>query len=277
MWYGRFAALVAAGVLTSCSSSGPELLRDGARLIDEGNYAAAVRKLEGARDQLPQVAAVWNHLGVAYHGNGQAAEAVQAYTQALALDRNLAAARFNLGCLRLEQGQFTQAVGELTTFTGLQPKTVEGWIKLSAAQTGARLPDAAERSLQSALKLDPSNADAWNRLGLLHWNRRRVRDAQTAFESALRHRPDSADALLNLAVLHHAQPGDRTMAVAFYRKYLSLTPRRGLRRRSGDVRQLETELAPVPRRRWCPLHRRTLSRPMRAFRQNHRPRPHRQL
>jgi len=78
-------------------------VRQAERLLREEKFADAVPKLEAARDLLPQSALVWNELGRAYHGAGRALDAVQAYTQALALDRNLAAARYNLGQLHLDQ------------------------------------------------------------------------------------------------------------------------------------------------------------------------------
>ncbi len=121
--------LAAAGLLplAGCTPAGPRALLKGERLMRAGNYAAAVAKLEEATQLLPNQPPAWNHLGLAYHGAGRPEEAIRAYQRALALDRNLAAARYNLGCVYLEATNLPAAIGELTTFTSLQPNTGLGW------------------------------------------------------------------------------------------------------------------------------------------------------
>src|SRR5258708_2224742 len=90
-------------LFSGCADSGPRALLQGEHLVRESKYAQAIPKLEQAARLLPRDARAWNHLGLAYHGGGRDQEAAKAYQQALALDRNLAAAHFNLGCLHLEQ------------------------------------------------------------------------------------------------------------------------------------------------------------------------------
>src|SRR5437867_5047803 len=140
---------------------GPRALLQGERLLREGKSPEAIQKLGQAANLLPQDARAWNHLGVAYHGAGRLAEAVKAYQQALALDRNLAAGHYNLGCLHLEQNNLPAAVAELTSYTGFQPNAPDGWTRLGMAQWRARQLDAAEKSFRQALKLNAHSAGAW--------------------------------------------------------------------------------------------------------------------
>ncbi|MBI3874684.1 MAG: tetratricopeptide repeat protein, partial [Verrucomicrobia bacterium] len=99
----QFAALWGAVWLAGCSPSGPQALREGDRLVSEGKFAEAVAPLRIAVEKLPKEARAWNHLGLALHQSGSVKDAERAYRQALALDNNLLQARFNLGCLLLEQ------------------------------------------------------------------------------------------------------------------------------------------------------------------------------
>src|SRR6185295_16589981 len=125
----RTAALLAI-LFTGCMASGPRALLDGERLINEGRYELAAEKLKLATQLLPQNAQAWNHLGLAYHGAGQWTNAIQAYHRALALDKNLAAVRYNSGCGLLEQKDAVSAIDQLKSYTLLQPGSADGWLKL---------------------------------------------------------------------------------------------------------------------------------------------------
>src|SRR5712692_4775069 len=73
---------------------GPTALLQGERAIGEGNLEGAVEQLQKATRLLPKNAQAWNHLGLAYHGSRQPAEALGAYRQALACDYKIAAAEY---------------------------------------------------------------------------------------------------------------------------------------------------------------------------------------
>src|SRR2546426_9810078 len=207
-----------------CTPPGPRAVRDGERLIREGKFDRAIRRLEEGARLLPKSAPVWNHLGLAYHNAGRADDAIRAYQQALALDRNLAAARYNLGCLYLEQGNATAAVVELTTYTVLQPNAYAGWVKLATAQLRGRQLDVAERSFHQAQRLNGRAPEALNGLGLVQMQRRHYVEAHQQFSAALRQQPDYAPALLNVAIVSHQHLNNRTFALQKYREYLALKP-----------------------------------------------------
>src|SRR6185295_19652079 len=115
--------------ISGCTPAGPGALLKGERLIREGKYEQALEKLMTATQLLPKEARAWNYLGLAHQGNGQPAEAERAYRAALALDHKLAAARYNLGCLYLEQNKPAQAVDELTSYSLLQQADLNCWLK----------------------------------------------------------------------------------------------------------------------------------------------------
>src|SRR5688572_5075454 len=101
---------VLAFLFIGCQPPGPKALLDGERLIREGHYERALKRLNKAVELLPQNAQVWNHLGLAYHGLRRYPDAVQAYQQALKLDRNLASVHFNLGNLYFELNRTQEAI-----------------------------------------------------------------------------------------------------------------------------------------------------------------------
>jgi tetratricopeptide (TPR) repeat protein len=223
-------------------------LLDGERLIGQGQFEQAVEKLRVAVNLMSTNAQAWNHLGLAFHGAGQPAQALVAYQRALACDPNLATASFNLGALYLEQNNLAAAIPSLTTFTLLQPSSVEGRLMLASAQWRARQLDAAERTYREALQLDPHLAEALNGLGMIDVQRRRYADARAQFLAALGAQPHYPPALLNLAVVSHRHLNQRTFALEKYRQYVALEPPAPNRDDVAIIASnLDTELNPPPR------------------------------
>ena len=246
-----FLALVMPGLvilLTACTPPGPRALLEGDRLLREGKYQKAIQKLESARRYMERDPRVWNWLGLAYQGAGNADLAVAAYRQALELDRSsnmVFAAHYNLGNLYLEQGNAAAAVGELTSFC-LLSNSLPALLKLGQAELRSRQVDAAGRTFERALRSWANEPAALNGLGLVYAQRNRPRDAAQCFQNALRQKATYAPALLNLAVLYHQQPGQKAYAVQKYREYLALEPHAANEEAvKAALRDLEQELAPV--------------------------------
>src|SRR5436190_696248 len=236
---------VGAIILAGCSDPGSRALLSGEKLIQQRQYAKAVAQLETATRLLPRNAQAWNHLGLALHYQNQFQPAQQAYRQALAIDHNLASARFNLGNLFLEHNDLPAAVDQFTSYTLLQPRSLEAWLKLSSAQLQTRRYDAAERSFKAALELQPASCEALNGLGNVAFYRRRLQDALNYFNRALALDTNYAPAVLNVAVLAHQSLNNRQQALRGYRTYMALAPNApNLDAVKAATGQLEAELAP---------------------------------
>ncbi|MCS7338484.1 MAG: tetratricopeptide repeat protein [Verrucomicrobiae bacterium] len=241
---GACLACAGAVALTSCAPSGADLVRDAKRLMGEGRRVESVQKLKLAASLLPTNALVWNELGLAYHYAGDLTNAAAAYAKALKLNRDLAEARFNLGCLLFEQGRLDAARAELTAYTLQRPSDVAGWLRLGSVQLRLRDAAGAEKSFAEALKLEPKNPAALNGLGVALAQRNRPKEAAEAFGAALDAAPDFAPAALNLAIVAHAQLNNRLLAIEKYRQYATLTPRAPDAHLALNMaEQLERELA----------------------------------
>jgi tetratricopeptide (TPR) repeat protein len=241
------AALALLVFLVACGPPGPRALLKADRLIQEGKYRQALQELEAARPYLERDPRLWNWFGLAYQGAGDAPHAVEAYQQALKLDRSsnlVHVAHYNLGCLYLEQGNALAAVNEFRSFC-LLSNSLPALLKLAQAESQSKQFDAAERSFGAVLRLRPGDPTALNGLGLLNAQRNHLREAIQYFQAALRYDPQYASALLNLAILYQRQPGQQASAVQKYREYLALTPRpNNYETVRATLQRLEQEIAP---------------------------------
>ncbi|HEY1170910.1 MAG TPA: tetratricopeptide repeat protein [Verrucomicrobiae bacterium] len=227
--------------LAACAPKGPKALLEGEKLLQAGKPAEALVLLKQATELLPQNAQAWNHLGLAYHQTGKLEDAAQAYNQALRLDRDLVAVRYNLGTLMLDHGDPARALNEFKTFTLLKPESVEGHVQQGTAHLRLRQWSEAESAFVTAQKLDKSNPEALNGLGLVLLQRQRVRDAATYFNAAIQQDPKFAAARLNLAVIYHQHLTNYPLALTQYRAYLaSQPPPADMAEVSSVVKQLES-------------------------------------
>src|SRR6185503_7968465 len=245
----RFAFLGLGALLlfAGCSDPGSRALLSGEKLIQQRQYAKAIAELQTATRLLPKNAQAWNHLGLALHYDHQFQLAQQAYRQALAIDQNLASARFNLGNLLLEHSDVSGALDQFTSYTLLHQRSLEGWLKLASAQLQTRRYDAAERSFKAALELHPGSCEALNGLGNVAFYRRRLQDALNYFNRALALDTNYAPAVLNVAVLAHQSLNNRQQALLGYRNYMALAPgAANIAAVKATATQLEAELAPQP-------------------------------
>ena len=238
-------------LLSGCTPPGPRALLEGKRLLEHGKYSQAVDKLKSATLLLPANAQAWNYLGLACHYAGRVELAEQAYKRALALNRDLSEAHYNLACLWLAQNkpEKTEAAKtELLAYTLRRGNSAEGLLKLGLAQLRSRELVGAEKSFTDALRLNPQSPEGLNGLGLVRVQRGHPDEAAKLFRSALKAQPDYRPALLNLAIVSEEYLKDRPLALQKFRQYAALKPAPP---EAQAVRllavQIEQELNPPPR------------------------------
>jgi tetratricopeptide (TPR) repeat protein len=241
------ALLASATLLAGCSPPGERALTTGEKLLREHRYAEAVEHLKSATSLLSSNALAWNALGIALHHSDKPLEAEKAYQKAVSLNRDLAEARFNLGCLLLEQGRFDAARSEFVAYAFRRPNALDGLLKLASAQMRLRDYAAAEKTYSEVLRVNAASAEALNGLGVIRLQRGKPAEAAAFFNSALRQQTNYSPAVLNLAVVSHVHMRDKAAALRLYRDYLALEPGASDSESvQAAVRVLQNELSPPP-------------------------------
>lgn len=234
--------------LTGCTPAGPAAVLKGKKYLERGNLPEAIAQFERAKELLPTNAAAWNYYGVALQRAGQAGPAADALQRALALNRNLVEAHFNLGCALLDQNRNEAAKAEFITYNSLRHNSdPNGWLKLGIAQL--RLGDiaGAEKSFVQLRDLSPNDPEADNGLGLARIQRKNPQDAMKFFAAARQKKPDFAPAILNLATTSYDYLNDKKSALDYFRAYLALNPRPANWNEVNVIAStLEQQFAPPP-------------------------------
>jgi tetratricopeptide (TPR) repeat protein len=107
------------------------------RALAEGHPVAweqASRDFRRAVLVLPGFARAWNNLGIAAARRGLVAEAIRDYRTAIERDPQLAAPRYNLGSLYLEEGDAAGAVALLEEAARMEPEGVHIQARLARAR-----------------------------------------------------------------------------------------------------------------------------------------------
>ncbi len=220
---------------TGCTPPGPAALLKGEVLLNRGEFPAAIRKLRQATELLAEDPRSWNLLALAYHRSGKTKESEQAYRKSLTLDSDFAVARYNLGCLLLENGKFKEAEEQFKYSRNLANENPMIWVKRGTARLGEGKWEEAEAFYKTALEQNPALPEAWNGLGLIHAKRSQPQKAWNSFSNAIMQDEKYAPAFLNQAVISQrqamqSQASDKqrrqnlSLAQSKYRRFLHWAP-----------------------------------------------------
>jgi tetratricopeptide (TPR) repeat protein len=246
-WRAALAIVAAACLtLTACAPPGERALHKGDRLLQDGQFAEAIDQLRTATELLAMEtntavsSKAFSLLGLAYQQAGRLDLARQAYQNALKLNRNLAEADYNLGCLELQQTNLLRARDYFITYTSLRPGDANGFMQLGvtyyreAQQSFLAAPKPgflanAKTNFVRAQNL-VKTAEVANFLGLIAIqtapvpSQGSISNAIAQFKDAVAHDPHYAPALLNLAIVYDEFGKDPKDALFAYGQYLHLTP-----------------------------------------------------
>ena len=180
----------------------------GALLLQRNDAKGAIPLLEKAAKLQPG-AALWVNLAAAYRINREPDRAIICCRRAIALDKTLPAAFFNLGHAYRDLEKLPEAADAYRAFLDLAPHDAEGHVVLGDTLRLMSNPDAAMEAYQAALAYDPTHVKAHVNVAGIIASRGYFRAARTVLEALVRVAPESAEARKTLGVAQ-LQLGDFT-------------------------------------------------------------------
>lgn len=157
------------------------------------------------------------------HQSGKLDEAVAAYRETIAQNRNNVQAQQGLAMALIAKGQPGQAIAPLQAALKLQPKMPDIWNTLGNCLKAIGNIPAAIQALQFALQHKPDHTEALNNLALIHWQQCQFNEAAAMFTRAIQSQPENEKIVFNFAVMLESA-GKNAEAAAAFQKAAELKP-----------------------------------------------------
>lgn len=206
------------------STAENELYRDVAEVRDGSRGTEAIARLQAAVvKDAPAAAEFYFELAHAYFKEGENADAVRWYEEALRRRRTYPAASKELAVALVAQGKRAQAEQALREASAATPADdrLAGDLGNLYLREG-RIADA-RRTLLHALELNPALAQAENLLGLIAARQKDREQAEKEFRAAIRDDPSLAEAHYNLGDLLSGT-GDYEQAAYQFQRAIGINP-----------------------------------------------------
>ncbi|WP_216700276.1 lipopolysaccharide assembly protein LapB [[Leptolyngbya] sp. PCC 7376] len=130
---------------------------------------------------------------------GQVAQAIQLFNEAIALDPELWQAHYNLGLAYRQAGDLQKAADAFYQTVVIQPNFALGFASIGGILLDVQNWSQAQQYLEQAIAVDPNLAIAHYNFGLLHRQFGRTAAAIQAWETANQLAPNLTEAAIQLA------------------------------------------------------------------------------
>ena len=200
-----------------------ETFEQAVSLHRQGRVPAAETLYQEVLAQNPDHPGALRQLGTLRLQQGDFEDAMRLIRRALDGDPSSCEARVNLGVALHALNRPAEALEHFETAIALEPERAEAHYNLGRALHKLKRMAEAGECYERALALKPSYPGAHNNLGNVNLALDRPRQAMACFEAALAIAPDHADAHSNLGIAFHAL--DRyDEALASYARALAIRP-----------------------------------------------------
>ncbi len=196
----------------------------GSLLAAQGRAAEAVDCFRRAVALEPNLADAHFYLGSGLHALGDLDAARGAYRESLRLKPDFLEPRMNLGDLLQSQGQFHEALACYDQAIQYNGNYALAWLGRGNVHRVMRMFDAARADFEAAIRLAPEDPRAYNNLATMLQESSELSAALTLYRLALEREPRSAEILINIGSVLQVQ-GDMSAAADHHQRALAIDPR----------------------------------------------------
>ncbi|MEA5502207.1 tetratricopeptide repeat protein [Halotia wernerae UHCC 0503] len=190
MLLGCYAATipsVAQAQVLVAQAKNPELkqiLEEGRRLVDAGDYNGAIAIYQQAATIDPKNAKIYSGIGYLYAQQGNFKGALASYRRAIAIDPNNSDFYYAVGYIKGNLGDTPGAKEAYRRAIQLNRNHVNAYLGLGVTQ--ARLGDyeAANWAYEQAINLDKNNAQTYEFMASMYKQRRQTKQASSVLQKA---------------------------------------------------------------------------------------------
>ena len=186
-------------------------------------YDKAVAHYTQAIALNPELAVAYNNRGNTYSAKGEFDTAIQDYNRAIGLNPENADAHNNRGNAYNRKGEFDLAIQDYNTAIDLNPEFADAYYNRGNAYNDKGEFDTAIQDYNTAIDLNPENADAYYNRGDTYYRKGEFDKAIQDYNTAIDLNPEYADAYNNRGVAYYRK-GEFDLAIQDYNTAIDLNP-----------------------------------------------------
>jgi tetratricopeptide (TPR) repeat protein len=205
---------------------------EGALAYQEGDRERALAALQAALQTNPDLIMARFLMGNIYRDKGDFASAADQYKKVVELDPYVYSNHYNLGLMYHLLSRLQEAAASYLEAVRLNPQDLKSNMYLGMVYTALGKPDVGLPYVQKATEIDPRSGEAWANLGVVLDSLQQYTAAENAYRKAIELDPDRIDAMTNLAGCMVAQKRYRE-ASNIYEQVLKTRDTSLLRQRYG--------------------------------------------
>ncbi len=160
-------------------------LHQGNKLLDNNQPQASLAKFKQAIALQRNYAAAWKGRGDALFNLRRYSGALAAYNKAISQEPNNVKVLNNKGKILSKQGKFLQAINIHQQVIDLEPNNANAWSNIGLAYMNQQQFDEALKAFEEAQKIKPDDPTFWIQKGIVLKNLQRPQEANIFYQEAL--------------------------------------------------------------------------------------------
>jgi Flp pilus assembly protein TadD len=161
-----------------------ELLEEGRRQVDAGDYSGAIATYQQAASIDTRNAKIHSGIGYLYAQQGNFQLALAAYRRAIAIDPNNSDFYYAVGYVKGNLGDTSGAKEAYRRAIQLNRGNVNAYLGLGVTQTSLGDYESAKWAYEQAISLDNNNARTYELMGSMFKQRRQTQQASNVLQKA---------------------------------------------------------------------------------------------
>jgi Flp pilus assembly protein TadD len=161
-----------------------QLLEEGRKLVDAGDYSGAIATYQQASKLAPKNAKIHSGIGYLYAQQGNFPQALTAYRKAIALNPNNSDFYYAVGYIKGNMGDTKGAKEAYRRAIQLNRGHVNAYLGLGVTQAALGDYESAMWAYQQAMNLDRNNARTYELIGAMYKQRKQTKPASNSLQKA---------------------------------------------------------------------------------------------